>query len=100
MPPRLRVRCTQPPRLTLAPTSEGLSSPPRCVRLAVAKREVEAVEVSAGACGSNKPSRGVKFSSCIDLVEGASRSALRPAGQLFPRMANKQNLLDILPSEA
>ena len=54
-----------------APTWEGLSSPARCERLAVAKRDEEGVEVSAGPCGSNKASRGVKFSSCIDLVEGA-----------------------------
>jgi hypothetical protein len=41
------------------------------VRLAVAKRDEEGVEVSAAGSGSRKASRGVKFSSRIDLVEGA-----------------------------
>ena len=69
MPPRFRVRWTQPPSLTLVPAFDALSSPPRCERFAVAKRDVEAVLVSAGSCGSNKPSRGVKFSNYIDLLE-------------------------------
>jgi len=55
------VRWTQPPSLTLLPAFDALSSPPKWVRLAVAKRDVEAVLVSAGSCGSNKPSKGLNL---------------------------------------
>src|ERR1700730_9722349 len=96
MPPRFRMRCTQPPSLTLVPACEARNSPARCERLAVAKRDEGGVEVSAASCGSRKASTGVKFSSCIDLVEGRmaqtnTRREVEPA---------KRNLLNMLPSEA
>jgi 23S rRNA (adenine2503-C2)-methyltransferase len=58
------------------------------------------VEVSAGRCGSRMPSRGVKFSSCIYLVEVIPCFALPRFESISRARPMKQNLLNLLPADA